>query len=65
MDQDYESAPDAVVDAVVRASRALVSITVRALASVLRVEGTVRRVCMGSGSNGPWLVGASDGFGDL
>jgi len=34
MDQDYESAPDAVVDAVVRASRALVSITVRALASV-------------------------------
>ena len=34
MDQDYESAPDAVVDAVVRASRALVSITVRALTSV-------------------------------
>ena len=34
MDQDYESAPDVVVDAVVRASRALVGITVRALASV-------------------------------
>ena len=34
MDQDYESAPDAVVDAVVRASRALVSITVRALEAV-------------------------------
>ena len=33
MDQDFESAPDAVVDAVVRAGRALVSITVRALAS--------------------------------
>ena len=34
MELDYESAPDAVVDAVVRASRALVGITVRALASV-------------------------------
>jgi DNA-binding MarR family transcriptional regulator len=34
MDQDLESTPDAVVDAVVRASRALVGITVRALASV-------------------------------
>jgi DNA-binding MarR family transcriptional regulator len=34
MDEEYESAPDAVVDAVVRAGRALVGITVRALASV-------------------------------
>jgi DNA-binding MarR family transcriptional regulator len=34
MDEDYEGAPDAVVDAVVRASRALVGITVRALSSV-------------------------------
>jgi DNA-binding MarR family transcriptional regulator len=34
MDQEYGTATDAVVDAVVRASRALVGITVRALASV-------------------------------
>ena len=34
MEDEFESAPDAVVDAVVRASRALVGITVRALAAV-------------------------------
>ena len=34
MDDEFEDAPDAVVDAVVSASRALVGITVRALASV-------------------------------